>query len=76
MSYRCDYCGKTQKNGKKPMHIIAQKRRKTYPERKYMVRAGKKFVEVRDKGGSGWEIVKEKLMCEYCWKRDPANQES
>ena len=52
----CDVCGKLQPICSTPTKVIVSTRVKIYPERK----------EAGDKGGEGWETVKEVQSCEFC----------
>lgn len=58
MSFRCGNCGNL---GQKPLQVIIDVRPKTYPPR-FGQDSDDHTVEV-DKGGEGWEIVREALAC-------------
>lgn len=69
MSFRCVECGKSQKNGIKPIMIVVERRSKNYPIR-YGMRINRQTKQeervVVDKGGSGWEAVREIQVCSSC----------
>ncbi len=62
MSFKCDDCNTVQ-NGK-PIKVIVEKRDKVYPIRR------KDPLDIKsaviDKGGKGWEIVKEIEIGKEC----------
>ena len=60
MSFRCDVCERAMPDGASPTIEVAETRRKVYPER--TDNRGKVF----DKGGEGWEIVREVKICKRC----------
>ena len=59
MSFICGNCGEAQEDGSIPTLIVTERRNKIYPER---------YADslVIDKGGSGYETVKEIQACEKC----------
>ena len=60
MSFVCQICDKPQKDGSIPTLVQIECRDKTYPERR------NKEDEVIDKGGSGYETVREVQACKQC----------
>lgn len=54
MSFHCANCGTI---GQKPIQVVIQARPKTYPQR------FNRDNEEIDKGGEGWEIAREALVC-------------
>jgi len=60
MSFVCQICDKPQKDGSIPTLIQTECRDKTYPER------CDKEDKLIDKGGSGYETVREVQACEQC----------
>ena len=65
MSFRCEHCKKV---GHKPLMAVIETRPKIYPQRTRPARvnaAGEAVeTEMVDKGGEGWEIVREGLFCD------------
>ena len=59
MSFGCVNCGESQEDGSIPILIQVERRNKKYPERY-------KDSELIDKGGQGYETVKEIQVCETC----------
>lgn len=59
MSFSCGNCGETQEDGTIPTLIVTERRDKIYPERS-------KDNTVVDKGGRGYETVREIQACEKC----------
>lgn len=68
MSFICKRCGDIQPNNTKPKNIIIQKRDKIYPIRRENPLDLKSAII--DKGGSGWEIIKEIKVCEDCFLKE------
>lgn len=66
MSFRCYYTGKVASPGTRAVKVIVEIRRKEYefrPKAIPMRRKGRKKKQYRDdKGGVGWERVKEVMM--------------
>ena len=66
MSFRCYYTGKVAPPGTRSVKVIVEVRRKEYafrPKAIPMRRKGRKKKQYRDdKGGGGWERVREVLM--------------
>lgn len=60
MSFVCQICDEPQKDGIKPTLIAIEQRNKTYPTRR------NEEDKVIDKGGSGYETVREVQACEQC----------
>ncbi len=60
MSFVCQICDEPQKNGIKPILVAIEQRNKTYPERR------DKEDKIVDKGGSGYETVREVQACKQC----------
>ena len=61
MSFICDNCGKPQRDRRPQNKVIIDYRKKVYPVRK------DENEIVIDKGGHGWEIVKEAGFCNTCY---------
>lgn len=59
--YRCKECGKNQPRRTKPTKVVKLYRKKVYPKR--FEQDTKICI---DEGGSGWEIVKEVVLCPKC----------
>jgi len=59
MSFRCGNCGEAQEDRSIPTLIQTERRNKVYPERR-------KDDEVIDKGGKGYETVREIQVCGEC----------
>lgn len=59
MSFRCGVCNEAQDPRVTPVMLVTEWREVTYPER----RKGKKVI---DRGGNGWEIVREVAACAKC----------
>lgn len=74
MSFRCEKCHKAQPAGTSPIRVVVERREVSYPARVYYIKgckqgeegAAKRVRPVNDPGGSGWEIVKEKMLCHTC----------
>jgi len=63
--FRCDHCKKLSEPAEKLTLIVAETRDKTYPE----IRVGEGLRQkLLDKGGRGYEIVKETKACTRCAK--------
>ncbi len=60
MSFTCQLCDEPQKDRIKPILIAIEQRNKTYPERR------DKEDKLIDKGGSGYETVREVQACKQC----------
>jgi hypothetical protein len=60
MSFRCGLCKRAMPNGSSPTIEVVETRRKVYPEQT------DKSGKVRDRGGEGWEIVREIMVCKRC----------
>lgn len=60
MSFVCQICDEPQKDGSKPTLIAIEQRNKIYPTRR------NKEDKVIDKGGSGYETVREIQVCGEC----------
>ena len=61
MSFICEGCNKAQKKGKSPRKVLLESRTKVYPERR------DENDIVIDRGGRGWEIVREAGFCNSCY---------
>jgi len=63
VSFICEECEQVQRPRSKPVKVVVEKRYKTYPR-----------VEIEDEvidfGGSGWEIVREILVCRGCLEQE------
>jgi len=59
MSFICDNCKRQQPKNIKVERLIVETRKKVYPPK----------PEIDDKGGTGTEIVKELIVCKYCFKK-------
>lgn len=67
MSFRCGICNEPQPERTKPIKIVLETRKATYPERRGMVgRAPFRREVVIDNGGGGWEIAEEVDACVVC----------
>lgn len=60
MSFVCQICDESQEDGSTPTLIQTECRDKTYPARR------NKEDKIIDKGGSGYETVREVQACEQC----------
>ena len=60
MSFRCQKCGDAQGDGTTPITVVIERRNKVYP-----VRRDAKG-DVIDKGGAGYETVREIKACSRC----------
>jgi len=61
--FRCQRCGRVSLPGQASARFPVEIREKVYPLRT-IVRRGK--VTAIDKGGKGWEIAREIIVCKYC----------
>lgn len=61
MSFICGICGNPQPTLSLPNKVITQKRKRAYMPRE-------DWKGNKDKGGFGWEIVNELLVCNICYK--------
>lgn len=61
MSYRCYFCKKTQEPNVPAVMVVMETRKKEYPVRH-------KKDKVIDKGGAGFETVREVISCVECSK--------
>lgn len=59
MSFHCYHCKKVER---KPISAVIETRAKVYPARMGMDNETGREVVI-DKGGEGWEIVREGLFC-------------
>lgn len=60
MSFVCQICDEPQKDRVKPILVAVEQRSKTYPVRR------NEEDKVVDKGGSGYETVREVQACKQC----------
>jgi len=61
MSFRCQKCGEAKPPGAQPVRQVVETRQKEYPARHTKT--------TEDFGGSGWEIVREIVICKECAAR-------
>lgn len=54
--FKCSNCKQVQTAGTQPVRVPTETRRKVYPERS----------GTKDRGGVGWEIVREITVCGTC----------
>ena len=59
MSFICEECKQVQRPRSKPVKTVVEKRLRSYPR----VEVGDETI---DFGGSGWEIVREIMVCRRC----------
>lgn len=64
MSFTCDKCHQAQVPHTKPIRVVVETRRRSYPRR--YAKDGKKII---DEGGHGSEIVREMNLCPLCFYR-------
>lgn len=57
MSYKCQQCGYVAKDGERPFKKVVETRQRTYKTKT-------KFG--REKESTGWEVVKEIIVCRNC----------
>ena len=69
MSFVCQICGKSQRDGSIPTLIQTECRDKVYPERR------DKEDKIIDKGGSGYETVREVQACKQCADNEQKEKE-
>lgn len=67
--FRCQQCGKVSQSGEECHKQVIEKREKIYPFREkvfsFCVERKREFRD--DKGGTGWEIIKEINVCNECY---------
>ena len=68
MAFKCDDCGKPQRDRTQPHIIVAETREKIYPPR-YGKIPGYRYSVCIDNSGEGHEIVKEVKICSKCLQR-------
>lgn len=61
MSFKCRNCNRVEF---RPYQVVLETRSVTYPERVYI----KRKQEYVDKGGVGFEAVKEARYCSHCYQ--------
>ena len=76
--YRCELCGDIVKPGTPAIKRVVESREREYPPRADAPttkgRPGGRRRRVKgDPGGSGREIVCERLLCPVCAERDPVD---
>lgn len=59
MSFICEECEQVQYSRSKPVKVVVERRDKRYPR----VEIGDETI---DSGGSGWEVVREIIICRRC----------
>ena len=59
MSFICEQCKQVQRPRSKPIRVVVESRVKYYPRAEI-------GDETTDSGGSGWEIVREIMVCRRC----------
>jgi hypothetical protein len=69
--FRCQKCGRITDPKEHATVIVTGKRRKHYPTREYKTRRkdGKdkrRGNKILDRGGKGWEIESEIMVCDTC----------
>lgn len=66
--FRCEKCKQISASGESPVRVIAETRKKVYPERPEAMKRGRGFTLrwVADPGGTGTEIVREELRHAGC----------
>jgi len=69
MSFVCQVCDKPQKDGNKPTLIAVERRNKVYPKRRGTE------DKIIDKGGSGYETVREVQACKQCADNERKKEE-
>lgn len=55
-------CKNCKKSVRKTEKVVVETRNVSYPEREYI----KNHKKMNDRGGTGWEIVKELVLCLEC----------
>lgn len=65
MSFICEICNRPMPIGSKPIQYVTKTREVEYPERVVVDPLSKKR-KVIDRGGVGWEIVKQLNICKRC----------
>ena len=60
MAFRCQKCGEAQRDWATPTLFVVERRDKTYPVRKNAE------GDIIDKGGVGYETVREIQVCGKC----------
>ena len=71
--YQCEFCKTTIQRNIKSKRVVVQYRIKNYPPRRNAIwgpdKTTGKYKWNDDPGGTGYEIVKEKLVCCDCEKK-------
>ena len=69
--YKCEECGYISKKGDKQNTVTTKRRQAYYPFRKNanVFSDDGSLCKSNDEGGSGFEIVKERKLCERCTKK-------
>ena len=65
MSFICDMCQKPQPAHSKPNKVVVRTRPKLYPERYKYLKGNPRPIKI-DNGGKGWEIARERIVCDSC----------
>ncbi len=62
--FKCQNCGKNSRPHEKPTKVVVETREKEYVN-KYYSKKGKEHEKIT----YGTEIVKEKLLCDKCYRK-------